>query len=200
MKLLLSLMRPLHTMHEISFPEDAGLSKLWRQLQHHISCLKKGKCAEIHSETCHNKEVENYSKIVKENKILFHEWPKVIPKSLKDKIILNFCQQTLNETLCSFVCTVCSEQCLIHKQCQVSSESVDLNLLHCLDRCLLDEKRTLHWATGLEGICQESTRSLPGLQHNFKLSHEGLRFEIAQTEYHHRVWTQDHYKQTTMAS
>lgn len=35
--------------------------------------------------------------------------------------------------------TVCSEKCFIHEWCQVSSESIDLNLLCCLDRCMLDE-------------------------------------------------------------
>jgi hypothetical protein len=135
-KLSLRPMRRLLGLHEVPFPKEAGLPKLQRLLRNYISYLKKGKRSEARSEDRCSKDAAEYTNFLKKKETIHREWPKLVPKSLKDKIVTQFHELTSKEALSSFTCAVCSEKCLNRDKCCVSPEGIDLNLLHRPDRRL----------------------------------------------------------------
>ena len=69
-------------------------------------------------------EVEHQKEQIRQN------WPQLVSKSLKEKIIRLFQKETSTATLSTFTCALCAEECLHSSGCNdVQPADIDLNLL-----------------------------------------------------------------------
>lgn len=127
-------LRRLLQMHDVPYAQDAGRAKLRRELKKFITRLRKGKRSEIRR----NQDATQYTELLNKKKTVCDEWPRLVPKNLKDKIIRLFNEQTSKKVLSSFTCASCAENCVNKDKCEVPSDQIDLNLLSRPDRRLLE--------------------------------------------------------------
>lgn len=111
--------------------------KILRQkLRKHISILKKGKMRE----TRQNEAAQEYEEFLDSKRKLADEWPRMVPKTLKDRLLENFRNLTCKEALSTFTCASCAEETLIQDKRCVDLADFDIKLLHRPDRRLNKEE------------------------------------------------------------
>jgi hypothetical protein len=71
------------------------------------------------AQACHERESEE----------IIMSWPKVVPPSLKDKIINLFREQTSSEAFATFTCASCGESVSLHGHCRLSLADFDSHVL-----------------------------------------------------------------------
>jgi hypothetical protein len=133
--LTLRPLRRILQLHGVSFPPDARLSRLRRELRKFITRLRKGK----RSEERRNQENINYANFLRDKNKLIEEWPRPVSRHLKDKVLKLFRDQTSKDALSTFICAICAEECLNQHKCCVYSDEIDLNLLRRPDERLKDD-------------------------------------------------------------
>lgn len=109
----------------VPYSVDRGVSSLRRAMKQHIRELKKGKRSvnrREDQEKLHREQERRMDDIRR-------QWPQLVPHRLKDKVVKMFRKLTSKETLASFTCASCAEECLNREQQVVELDDLDLDLL-----------------------------------------------------------------------
>jgi hypothetical protein len=114
---------------DIEYSHSDTLHDLRKKLKEHISILRKGKKAEIRSETNRRQKEETRAFYENEFKKIAASWSNSVPQSLKDKVINLFCEQTSSETLATFTCASCAESASLRTHCSLTLNDFDNTLL-----------------------------------------------------------------------
>ena len=79
----------------------------------YIVRLRKGKRDEAQTE----KRAESVAEVERQKEQIQQNWPQLVSKSLKKKIIRLFQKETSTATLSTFTCASCAEECLHSSGC-----------------------------------------------------------------------------------
>ncbi|KAJ7879709.1 hypothetical protein B0H13DRAFT_1892132 [Mycena leptocephala] len=128
-------LRRLLELHDVSYLESENAKKLRQRLKSYLIRLRSGKYAQ----DIVGVPGTNLRLRAQESSRLRKEWPQLVPARLKNKLLANFNMEISQDTLATFVCGSCSENCPIVDKCTLGFEDFDINLLSRPDDIELDD-------------------------------------------------------------
>lgn len=123
---------PLKRLLEVNGIEcgDEPRKILRQKLRKHINVLKKGKRRDArYQEIAHE-----YNTFLEKKRDVIDEWPKTVPRNLKDRLLENFRKMTDKEALSTFTCASCAEDAPVKERKCVPVSDINTNLLRRPDR------------------------------------------------------------------
>lgn len=117
------LCRMLSTLN-IAYEEEDSLRQLRRKLKSYILRLRSGKDNERAEQQNHD-EAALHEELLD---FLRQSWPRLVPQTLKNKILRLFRDQTGSEALATFTCASCSESTHLRAHCSITTGDPHVDL------------------------------------------------------------------------
>ncbi len=121
----LRIFRRIFDVHNIYYDTQFTLSMFRSELRKFITKLRKGKSKEDKREAI----IEAENEVAQDRQDLHETWPRIVPKTLKDKLAQIFQQETSSATLSTFTCAVCLSESYNSSKQKLLLLELDLELL-----------------------------------------------------------------------
>jgi hypothetical protein len=123
-------LRRILEIHNVSFSPDNNVGQLRKHLKAYLKRLRQGK--KLDGLKTNWMDQNNLAKTQRsrERATLCNEWPQLVPKSLKERLIQGFGLRISSESQSKFVCASCSGRTLVKDQRRLGLEDFDLKLLN----------------------------------------------------------------------
>ncbi|KAJ7933884.1 hypothetical protein B0H13DRAFT_1855739 [Mycena leptocephala] len=118
-------LRRLLELHDVSYVESDKAKKLRQLMKSYLVRLRSGKYPDNLVGVPGSKRRQRAA----ESARLRKEWPQVVPARLKKKLLANFNLEISLDSLSTFICGSCSENCPMIDKCTLGFEDFDIDLL-----------------------------------------------------------------------